>query len=40
MKHQETNYENPTGNYFEMKKSDSDEYMVSDVEFNDDSGID
>ena len=37
--YQETNYENPAGNYFENEKSDSDDDMISDVEFNDDSDI-
>ena len=37
--HQETNYVNPAGNYFENGKSDTDDDMVSDVEFNDDSDI-
>ena len=37
--YQEKNYENPAGNYFENEKSDSDDDMISDVEFNDDSDI-
>ena len=37
--HQETNYKNSAGNCFENEKSDSDDDMISDVEFNDDSEI-
>ena len=37
--HQETNYENPTGNLFENEKSDNDDEMVSDFKFNDDRDI-
>ena len=36
--YQETNYKNPAGNYFE-NESDSNDDMVSDAEFNDDSDI-
>ena len=32
--HQETNYENPAGNYFENEKSDSDDDMIPDVQWH------
>ena len=37
--YQETNCENPAGNYFQNEKSDSDDNMIPDVEFNDDNDI-
>ena len=37
--YQETNYENLAGNYFENEKRDSDDDMMPDAEFNDDSDI-
>ena len=37
--HHETNYEIPTSNNFEKEKSDGDNNMLSDVEFNNDSDI-
>ena len=35
--HHKTNYENPTGNYFQNDKRDSDDNIVEDIEFNNDS---
>ena len=37
--YQEKHYENPAGNYFENEKIDSNDDMISDVEFNHDSDI-